>query len=169
MSETTETTQVEQQNDGGSTSGYTPPATQQDLNRIIAERVQRVQAKFGDYEDLKGKAARLAEIEAANMSESEKAAQKIAAAESEVAQVPAKVADALRAHLVGLHEINAEDAELFLTASDPDLLLKQVQRLVSRNGDAKKHGNYVSREGATTTSAEGADREAVRGLFGGTP
>lgn len=83
-------------------------------------------------------AKRLAEIEDAQKSEAEKAADKIAKAEAEVSTIPAKVADALKGHLVALHEISDEDAELFLTASEPDLLLKQIARLQERNADAGK-------------------------------
>ena len=158
---------IEQQHEDGGKSGFTPPATQKDLDHIITERVQRERAKYADYEDLKGKAAQLATIEQANLSEVEKTAQKIAAAETQVAQIPAKVADSLRTHLIALHEINAEDAELFLTATDPELLLKQVQRLTGRESDRKLHGNHVSREGTTSTTVEGEAVETVRELFAG--
>ena len=49
-------------NDGGST--YTPPATQEDLNRIIQNRIQRVEAKYADYDTLKEKAAQVDTITA---------------------------------------------------------------------------------------------------------
>ena len=78
-------------------------------------------------------AKRLAEIEEANKTEADKAAERLAAAEAEVQQVPAKVTDALRTHLVALHEISDDDADLFLTASDPETLLRQVDRLVARS------------------------------------
>lgn len=83
-------------------------------------------------------AKRLAEIEDAQKSESEKVADRIAKAEAEVSSIPAKVADALKGHLVALHEISDEDAELFLTANEPELLLKQIARLQERNADAAK-------------------------------
>lgn len=109
-------------------------------------------------------AKRLAELEDAQKSESEKVAERIAKAEAEVASVPSKVADALREHLVALHEIDKDDAELFLTATDPDLLLKQVTRLVGQSD--KRKTNTVPREGKTP-SASGDDdlREFARGLF----
>ena len=115
--------------------------------------------------ELKARTARLDEIEDAQKSESEKVADRIAKAEAEVASVPAKVADALREHLVALHEIDKDDAELFLTATEPDLLLKQVTRLVGQSG--KRKTNTVPREGQTTTSTSGDDeiREFARGLF----
>jgi len=166
MSESAPEGTQNEQHEGGSTSGYTPPATQQDLNRIITERVNRAKATFGDYEDLKGKAAKFDALEASNLTENEKTANRLSAADAEVAKVPAKVAEALRAHLVTLHSIEADDAELFLTANDPALLLKQVERLVGRAGESKKRGNHVPREGSTTHSAESDERETARAIFG---
>lgn len=97
-------------------------------------------------------AAELAQIKDAQKSEAEKVADRIAKAEAEVAAVPTKVADALRTHLVALHKISDEDAELFLTAGDPEVLLKQVDRLVARNTEAEQagrlRGNHVPNEGA---------------------
>ena len=114
-------------------------------------------------------AKRLAELEDAQKSETEKAADRIAKADAEVASVPAKVADALRTHLIGLHEIEPEDAELFLTASEPDLLLKQITRLLARSDEQtaahKKVGNTSPREGTNRPSGEGDDRAFVRELF----
>ena len=110
-------------------------------------------------------AQRLAEIEDAQKSEAEKVADRIAKAEAEVASVPSKVADALREHLVVLHEIDKDDAELFLTATEPELLLKQVTRLVGQS-DKRKKTNVVPREGQTSsTSGDDEVREFARGLF----
>lgn len=88
--------------------------------------------------DNKAAADELAQMKESSKTEAERQAERITKAEAEVAQVPAKVADALKSHLVTLHEITDEDAELFLTANDPDLLLKQVARLMERNADASK-------------------------------
>lgn len=68
---------------GGQSGNYTPPATQADLDRIVAERLSRERAKYADYDDLKSKAEKLAEIEASQMSEAEKTAARIAALEAE--------------------------------------------------------------------------------------
>jgi len=166
MSENAPEGQSEQHNDGGDKGGFTPPASQADFDRIISERVTRERAKYADHADLKAKAAKFDALEAANLTESEKTANRLAAADAEVATVPAKVADALRTHLVALHEIDADDAELFLTANDPELLLKQVQRLVGRAGDSKKRGNHVPREGRTPTpGGDDPMRDFTRELF----
>ena len=110
-------------------------------------------------------AKRLAEIEDAQKTETEKAADRIAKAEAEVAAIPSKVADALRAHLVELHEIDQDDAELFLTATEPELLLKQVTRLLAQT-DKRTKKNHVPREGAPTREpAEDEMRAFARQLF----
>ena len=61
-------------NDGGATgSTWTPPASQQELDRVIQDRLARERSKFSDYDDLKAKAGRLTEIEKASQTELEKA------------------------------------------------------------------------------------------------
>jgi hypothetical protein len=70
--------------------------------------------------------------------------------------VPAKVADALRTHLAALHDFDKDDVELFLTADDPDVLLKQVARLQAQSGARKR--NHVPREG---TNPAPPDRPAT--------
>lgn len=46
--------------------------TQADVDRIVADRLKRAESKFADYDDLKAKAGKLDEIEAANKSEADK-------------------------------------------------------------------------------------------------
>lgn len=87
-------------------------------------------AQLKDLKEFKAKAARLDELEAAAKTEAERMADRIAKAEAETATLPSKVAAALRAHLVMLHQIDEGDAELFLTSEDPDVLLKQVTRFI---------------------------------------
>ncbi len=70
---------------GGESGNYTPPATQAELDRIIAARISREREKYADYDDLRSKAERLAEIENANKTEAEKAAEQLAALQAEVA------------------------------------------------------------------------------------
>ena len=53
--------------------------------------------------------------------------------EAATAAKPAAVADELRKHLVAFHSIDEEDADLFLTGTDAETLLKQVSRLTARS------------------------------------
>lgn len=149
---------------------FKPITSQDEFNRLLDDRLKRERAKFADYRDVKAKASKLDEIEQANKSEIDKAMDRVTKAEAEVAQVPAKVADQLRAHLVSLHQIPADDAELFLTATDPDLLLKQVDRLIARTSEAaserKKTGNFVPLEGSQVTHPrETSEAQFARQLF----
>lgn len=112
--------------------------------------VKTLAAQKAAIRELKAKASRLDEIEEAQKSEAEKVADRLAKADAEVAGIPSKVCEALRAHLIKIHEIDQEDAELFLTATEPDLLLKQADRLVGQSGKRK---NVVPREGRNPNPA----------------
>ena len=96
--------------------------------------MKRLEQLKAELKEAKPKVKRLTELEEASKSEAEKAADRIAKAEAEAASVPAKVADALRTHLAALHDFDKDDVELFLTADDPEVLLKQVARLLSPVG-----------------------------------
>lgn len=94
-------------------------------------------------------AKELASVKEAQKSDAEKLADRIAAAEAESASVPAKVSEQLRAHLVALHGIEQDKADLYLTATDPELLLKQVAGLVDMGGRKR---NHVPSEGRNRNS-----------------
>jgi hypothetical protein len=61
----------------GAPAAYSPPATQADLDRIIADRVARTKNQFKDYAEAKAKAAELDTIKAANQTESERLSQEV--------------------------------------------------------------------------------------------
>ncbi|QDP43634.1 scaffolding protein [Gordonia phage PhorbesPhlower] len=152
---------------GGEGGGETPPEGQQQPVQLPDDHplVKTLAEQKSTIKDLKAKAKRLDDLEAASMSEADKAADRIAKAEAEAASVPAKVSEALRTHLVELHEIDKDDAELFLTATDPELMLKQVSRLLAQSGGKKK--NHVSREGTNHKPADSEESAFVREFFGG--
>lgn len=157
--------------EGGTTSGETPAAdefkaitSQDDLNKVIDERLKRERAKYTDYKDVKAKATRLDEIEQANQTEAEKTAKRIADLEAELNNTRR---DSMRLSIAATHGItDADDIELFLTGTDDETLTKQAKRLAERTADRKKTGNHVSREGANPTASEGDGLETVRALFG---
>ena len=69
----------------------TPPAvdktfTQADLDRIVQDRINRERTKFADYDDLKTKASKLDELEAANQSELDKIIARAETAEKAAAE-----------------------------------------------------------------------------------
>ena len=155
----------------------TESTEQQQGEQQQTETVETLQAKLAQYKEIASKqekrakenaaaAKRLSELEDAQKTDAEKAADRIAKAESEAAAVPSKVSEALRTHLVALHGIESEDADLFLTANDPELLLKQVDRLVGQSGKRKK-SNFVPREGTSSTAGESDERSFARDFFSG--
>lgn len=69
---------------------FTPPATQADLDRIIADRLSRERAKYADYSDLQKKAKAFDEAQEAAKTEQQKLADRAAAAEAKVAEYEAR-------------------------------------------------------------------------------
>lgn len=105
--------------------------------------VKRHEALKEENRQLKPKAKLVDDAEEAKKTD----AQKIADLQSKLDAQPAAVAAALREHLVELHGIDKDDAELFLTGTTPELLLKQVTRLLEQSGGGGKRSNSVPREG----------------------
>lgn len=147
----------------GAGDAFKPITSQEDLNRIIAERVNRERAKYADYKDVKSKAARLDELEEANKTELQRVTDAKAAVERE--RDAARV-EALRLRIATKHGISDEDADLFLTGTDEETLTKQAQRLSARSKTSKQHGNYVPGEGTNPKASDNDERATVRGLFG---
>ena len=140
-----------------------PTFTQADVDRIVRERLaQQAKNKFGDYDELKTKAGESLTLE-----------QRVADME---ARTQAAESAALRASVAAEYGISTKkgpkgepsDADLFLTGSDEATLTAQAQRLVGREEDRKKQGNFAPREG--TTSSTGNDtgelRDFAKSLFG---
>ena len=151
----------------------TAPEAEQNSTTTTAELpadhplVKTLALQKAEIKDLKVRAARLSEIEEAQKTDAEKTADRIAKAEAEVATVPAKVCSALKPFLLQLNpEIDSEKADLFLTATDPDLLMKQWAQLVELSGK-RKNTNTVPREGATTDPSNTDEAAFARDLFGG--
>lgn len=137
--------------------------SQDELNEVIGKRLERERSRFADYDDLKAKAGRLDEIEAANKSDLEKAQEAAAAAQAERDKA---VADALRLRIAAKHGISDEDADLFLTGLDEETLSAQAERLAAREADRKKTGARVPSEGRSSTPAADDRRAMARELFG---
>lgn len=76
---------MSEENNGAETPEPTGKTfTQEQVNALLAEQKRKVGEKFADYDDLKSKAAKLAEIEQASKSELEKAQERAAQIEAEL-------------------------------------------------------------------------------------
>lgn len=143
VAETTETETAETETVAPETSGKT--FTQEDLDKIVEQRLSRERKKFSDYEDLKAKAAKADELEAEKLSELEKAQKRAddaeaaletlkATAKSEALKSaireaardagadPASVLDALQGSASDLLELDADGKPTDMAATMEKLL-----------------------------------------------
>ena len=139
---------------GGQSGTYTPPATQDELNRMIADRVSRERAKFADYSDLKAKATAHDAFVEAQKTEAQKVADRLAAAEAkvqefetekqaailrkEVSKATGVPADALRGNTKEELEAHAATLKTLITPAD---------------GKRPAVGPYVPPEGSAPSGA----------------
>lgn len=132
----------------GEAKAFTPPASQADLDRIIADRVSRERAKFADYADLKAKADKFDQAEDAAKSELQKLTDRASQAEQALAQVRAEqAAERLRAEVAAAKGVPVG----LLHGSDREALEAHADSLVAFRGDESKSGGqlapYVPGEG----------------------
>lgn len=109
-------------------------------------------------------AKRLAEIEDAQKSAEQRAAEALAAAEQRAAQAEAR---AVRREVALEHKLSAEDAALLDTITDEDAMRALAVRLAASEVARGKSGNHAPREGNTPSPSRQPDRDVVRSLFGG--
>lgn len=154
MSESTEAPETAEP-----TTGEDRTFSQAEVDRIIADRLKRE-----DVKGLKSKAAEYDKVVEAQKTAEQKAADAQRAAEARAAEAESK---AIRYQVAAQNGISKEDADLFLIGMDEDTITAQAKRLLEREQDRKKQGNYVPNEGKTPTNPSKDDpmREAVRGLF----
>ena len=155
---------------------YTPPATQEDLDRLIADRLSRQEAKirgeFAGFDDLKAKADKFDASEAANKTELQKLIDRAEAAEKKAAEFEAekKAAADKAAHDKQVAEWADEVAKAtnvpaaLLRGSTKEDLEKHAEQIkpvivATRNG-------VVPNEGAQPSNATTEERATVAALFG---
>lgn len=155
------------QNGGAGNAGDSGSKRDKEFEQLPEDHplVKRLEALKAENKVLKPKAKLVDDAEAAKLTDAEK----IAKLQGEIDGLPKQVAGALREHLVELHGIDKDDAELFLTGDTPELLLKQVARLLEQAGaGGTKRKNYVQKEGNHQRKpAENENGVFAKSLFGG--
>lgn len=110
---------------------FKAPASQEELDRIIQSRLARERKQLpADIDELRAKAARLAEIEEANKTEAEKTAERLAAAEKRAADFEVK---ALRAEVAAAKGVPAA----LLTGNTEEELEAAADALIAFRGEQK--------------------------------
>lgn len=131
-----------------------------------ALRAERDRAKELEKQ-LNAATTKLTELERANETVIEKAMREAQEAKVQIEQVPQKVADQLRDHLVKIHGISEEHRDLYLTSNDPETLLKQAAGLVERTPQGTPKPD-LTQGGSSTPAALNSDAltEALRSKLG---
>lgn len=145
----------------------TEPQEGDEAKTFDADYVKKLRDEAAKYrtEAKAGAAAakRLAEIEEAQKTETERLADKLRDLETER---DGAVRDALRFKVASKFGIGDEDVDLFLTGNDEETLTKQAERLTLRTSEKKKQGNHVPREGTTPREPQDDEmRDFTRQLF----
>lgn len=110
---------------------YVAPASQADLDRIIADRLSREKAKYADYDDAKAKAAEYDKAQEAAKTEAQKLADRLAAAEAKAQEAEVK---ALRAEVAQAKGVPAA----LLTGATQEALEAAADALIAFRGEAPK-------------------------------
>lgn len=131
--------------------------TQDDVDRIVADRLKRerdsTKTKYADYDDLKAKAEGATTLEA-----------RVADIERQAADANAR---ALRAEVANDKGLTPSQARR-LVGSSKEELEADATELLKDIGAQQKQGNHSPREGQTTTKSAGGDgemRDFVRDLW----
>ena len=124
---------AEQPQEGGEQENGDEPKT---FDADYVAKLRQEAARYRTEAKANAEAAKkLSEIEDAQKSEVEKAAERIAELEKQASEAQR---EALRFKVASKHGISDEDADLFLTGSDEETLTKQAERLAARYEDAGK-------------------------------
>jgi phage I-like protein len=96
--------------------------SQEDVNRMVGQRVKEVRGQYVDYDQLKERAAKADELEQAQLSETERLSQKAVEAERSASEANAKMTDALissevRVRAVQLGVVDPDAAYLLMDKS----------------------------------------------------
>lgn len=149
----------------GSASGDTSAADESPItltSEQLAERLERAKrsAKPADYDALKAKAKQFDELSESQKSEATKAAERITALETELAESKASV---LRAQAAAEAEVPVS----LITASTEEEIKEQVKTLKEWLGEKTNGGNHVPREGRQTKPPKTDDKKAFANFLTG--
>lgn len=116
---------------------FVAPTNQEEFDRMVGARLARERAKFADYDELRAKASKFDEVDAASKSELQKAQDTIAERDRQLADLP-KVArqQAIRFASLATQRgfLDPEDALVFIDADlgDEDAVKAALEDLATR-------------------------------------
>lgn len=123
--------------DGGN-STFTPPSSQDELDRIVSKRLERERSKYADYDDLKAKAQQFDQMSEQNKTELQKLQDAVAERDAQLADLPKQArSQAIRfaSQATSAGFLDPEDALLNLAdvdLSDSDAVKTALDELAER-------------------------------------
>lgn len=132
---------------GSGDGGFQPITSQDDLNRIIDDRLKRERAKYADYAELKDKAKAYDKLQQDSQTAEQALNDRLAKLESSLTDQ--QVAN-LRLKVAQRHKL-PDGSEEFLTGTTEDTLDEQAKRLLGLGTGIATNGGVVSKEGSTET------------------
>lgn len=117
---------------------WKPPASQEDLDRIVTDRLNRERAKYSDYDDLKAKASEYDQYLESQKTDEQRRQEEAQRAEAEREQ-DRKDAEAARAELARTraalkYKLSEEDLELlqFVPADQVEATAEKISKRLNR-------------------------------------
>lgn len=148
--------------DGG--SDFEPITSQEALDKVIGQRIERVKKQYADYKDVKAKAERFDQLESASKTELQKLQERAAALESQLAN---EQLNSVRATVAVEKGVPGDYFE-FLIGSTREELEAAADKLLALRGSPAKPPKSGLKSGASSSDRpDPQDRTAaaVRALF----
>jgi hypothetical protein len=140
---------------------FKAPSSQEEFDRMVADRLNRERAKFADYNDLRAKAAKFDEAEQANKTELEREREARAAAERERDSVRS---EALRVTVAAEKGLTPTQAKR-LVGTTREELEKDADELLAEFKPAEKKPDAKSlKSGAAAENNTGEQGRAAAAL-----
>lgn len=143
--------------------------SESEVNRIVQERLAREREKFADYDDLKSKAEKLNELEAANQSELEKAIARADAAEKaaqEAAEARKKAEfEALRVRVAGEKGVPANLVK-YITGDSQEAIEAAAEELAAVQPQPQQGYVPTAGTGGSAPDHEGDAAERAKAWLG---
>lgn len=130
--------------------------TQEDVNKIVGDRIAREREKFADYDAIKAKAEKFDEIEEANKSELEKAQERANKLQTELDSM--KAAEQVRAIRDEVSKETGVPSNL-LTADTKEGCEEQAKAIKAYTESNRPGYPSVKDSGETTTNTKGTTKE----------
>ena len=130
--------------------------TQEDVNKIVGDRIAREREKFADYDAIKAKAEKFDEIEEANKSELEKAQERVNKLQTELDSM--KAAEQVRAIRDEVSKATGVPSNL-LTAETKDGCEEQAKAIKAYTESNRTGYPSVVDSGEAKTTTKGTTKE----------